>query len=411
MAKDKSHSILILYHFYKPDDVISAIHFADLAEGLAKRNWNVSVFTSNRLCRKPDETITIRQETINKVKVIRHSRPGLDQSKNISRLINSVYISTKWLISIIFSKNYDIILLGTDPQMGYFIVPFIKLFKPKTKIAMWAFDLYPEIIEQMGMAKWAKVLIKSLLTPWTRLCFRYIDMVADLGECMKKRLLRYKSKASRPTLVPWAISEPGTMMEPDQEIRKKLFGDAKIGILYSGTIGHAHQFEEFIALARELRAREASVSFCFAGRGNGYQQLQDMILDSDTNISFAGFADEKELALRLTAADIHLISLKEGWEGLVVPSKFFGSLAAGRPLIYAGTPKSAIRKWIAEFNIGYYLDSSNIKAIADNICVLEDKSDRLKEIQTRTFNTWQANFAREKVIDSFDNELSKILER
>ena len=30
------------------------------------------------------------------------------------------------------------------------------------------------------------------------------------------------------------------------------------------------------------------------------------------------------------------MSLGDKWEGLAVPSKFFGSLAVGRPVIYAG---------------------------------------------------------------------------
>ena len=411
MKENKRNSILIMYHFYKPDDVISAHLFTELAEGLAQKGWDVTVYTSNRYCTRPNETITEKQETINNVKIIRFSRWGLNQGKNISRLINSAIISTKWLINILFAKNYDIILMGTDPQLGYFIMPYIRLFKPKTKLAVWEFDLYPEILGQMRLPAAVRLCIKLIIEPWARLSFSCLDIIADLGSCMKKRLAKYKSKASRPTLIPWAISEPNEILEPDAEVREKLFGDAKIGILYSGTIGHAHEFEDFIALARELRSRKAPISFCFAGRGNKYAQLINMVREEDTNITIAGFADETELALRLTAADMHMISLKQGWEGLVVPSKFFGSLATGRPLIYAGTPDSAIKEWIETYEIGFYLDSSNIKEIADKLCVYIETPDSLPDLQKRTFGTWQQHFAREIILDKFEDELSKVIER
>ncbi len=408
MPDKNSRSILILYHFYPPDDVISARHFADLAEGLAKRGWDVTVYTSNRYCRNANETISPRHDTINNVRVVRHSRAGLNQSRNISRLLNSATISCKWLISILFSRHYDVVLFGTDPQFGYYIAPVVKLFKRKSKTAIWAFDLYPEIIGQMNGGKFSRMAV-SILKPWTGISYRSMDFIADLGSCMRERIAKYKSNGRQATLIPWAISEPGERFEPEKEIRHKLFGDRKLAILYSGTIGKAHKFEEFIELARELRRRGSDVGFCFAGRGNSYQQLRDMVSSEDTNISFAGFADEKELELRLSAADMHMISLREGWEGLVVPSKFFGSLAAGRPLLYAGASDSAIKEWLERFDIGYYLDSSRISELADKLDDLSKNPEQLNELQARTFTAWQENFTREYIIEQFDRELSKLL--
>ena len=409
MPKQQTQRILILYHFYKPDDVISARHFSDLAEGLAKRDWDVTVLTSNRYCRAKNDEITPKCETINGVKVIRMSRPPFDQGKNISRMINSAWISSKWLIKILFSKRYDIILMGTDPQLGYFILPWIKLFKPKTKTALWAFDLYPEIITKIDPLPLAIKVFNKAISPLVNLSYKSMDFIADLGSCMRQRIMAHDTKAAFATLIPWAISEPGKIIPPNKEIRHKLFGKSKLTILYSGTIGQAHTFIEFIQLARELRTRKADISICFAGRGNRYKQLREMVTPDDTNISFAGFADEKELPLRLTAADMHLISLKEGWEGLVVPSKFFGSIAAGRPLIYAGTPNSVIKKWIEKHKIGFYLDSSNIKTVADSIIKLSKDPAALNSLQKQTFKTWQDNFSQESILDKFDLELGKLI--
>ena len=77
----------------------------------------------------------------------------------------------------------------------------------------------------------------------------------------------------------------------------------------------------------------------------------------------AGFASESELAARLAAADFHLIALRTGWEGIVVPSKFFGALAMGRPVIYAGAPQSNITQWIQEHRLGHILDENIIATL------------------------------------------------
>ena len=96
-------------------------------------------------------------------------------------------------------------------------------------------------------------------------------------------------------------------------------------------------------------------------------QLKSEVGDADANIRFAGFADESELMLRLTAADIHLVSLRDDWTGTVVPSKFFGAIAVGRPVLFAGSPDSAIAKWITEFEIGWVLDDSADDRVANQL--------------------------------------------
>jgi glycosyltransferase involved in cell wall biosynthesis len=164
--------------------------------------------------------------------------------------------------------------------------------------------------------------------------------------------------------------------------------------LYSGTIGKAHRFEEFILLARMLRERKPSVSFCFAGRGNCYTGLQNMVTEEDRNISFAGFIEEVKLPLRLAAADMHMISLRQGWEGIVVPSKFFGSLASGRPLLYCGTPDSCIAELIQEQDWGFIVKVDIVKDVADILEELSCDHKKLQYLQERCFAFYKTQFAK-----------------
>jgi hypothetical protein len=188
--------------------------------------------------------------------------------------------------------------------------------------------------------------------PWA---YRSVNDVVDIGGCMRERLQKYKNNARYSTLTPWALAETAELPQADPEIREKLFGKAKIGLLYSGTVGYAHDLKPFIELARKCRAAGIDAAFCFAGYGNQYKIQTAEITEEDTNIRLAGFASEEELEKRLSAADIHMVSLRPGWEGIVVPSKFFGSLAIGRPALFSGPENSDIAQWCKEYGIGFTL--------------------------------------------------------
>jgi glycosyltransferase involved in cell wall biosynthesis len=389
---------VVLYHYYYPDDVVSAQHFTDFAEGLSISGWEVQVFTSNRYCRKKG-SINPRFEQYRGVYIRRFNRPALFQSKHIGRLINSFYLSILWFFALLFVRT-DVIVFGTDPQFSFYIIPLLSFFRPDLRFVIWGFDLYPEAVIADGIR--LPKLIKSMLSWWAGVSYRCCDLLVDIGSCMRNRFMLYQPKAKYETIVPWALNEPANLMEPDNNIRHELFDDARIGILYSGTIGKAHQFEEFILLARELRRRNASVAFCFAGRGNCYQELRNMIGSEDTNIRFAGFIDEKLLSLRLAAADIHMISLRHGWEGIVVPSKFFGSLAAGRPLLYCGARNSCLAELIQREGLGFVIEMNTIIAIANLLEEFSYNKNSIYQMQKQAFQFYNAHFSKKLQLEKWN---------
>jgi glycosyltransferase involved in cell wall biosynthesis len=197
--------------------------------------------------------------------------------------------------------------------------------------------------------------------------------------------------------------------EADAETRKKLFGEARLAILYSGNFGRAHSCEEFFRLARLLRGEE--IHFTFSVRGNAVEALHRAVRPDDTNISFRGFASEADLPKQLAAADIHLASLKENWAGLVVPSKFFGNLAAGRPVIFAGPRKTSIARWIEEHGVGWVLDSQSLPGVAQALRELAKTRERLEETQRRCHAVYQSHFSKQVVMNRWDQELRSLLSK
>jgi hypothetical protein len=195
---------VILYHYYYPDDVVSARHFTDFAEGLRSYGWDVQVFTSNRFCRK-EGIIKQKNEIYNGVHIKRFNHPAFSQSKNLGRMFNSFSLSFKWFFALLTIKT-DVVIFGTDPQFLFFVIPFLSFFRPDLHLAIWGFDLYPEAIFADGI-KIPKI-VKKILVWWAGISYRRCGLLVDIGTCMRKRFLAYQAKAKYETIVPWALDEP-----------------------------------------------------------------------------------------------------------------------------------------------------------------------------------------------------------
>ena len=404
----KPPSIIILYHFFYPDDVVSARHFSQFAEELRKRNWDVTVLTSNRFCRYPKRKIDKKFEVWQGIKIFRIYRPGWNQANRYLRLANSLWMIIGWFFKLLSIPRADVIVIGSDPPFSAILFPPLHFFRRAKVFAHWCFDLFPEatIVERESkVSKWLGERVKFFM----RFAYRYLDLIVDLGSCMRKRLSFYRYNAQSITLVPWALVEADQIQGIDVNARRELFSDAKLALLYSGNMGKAHSFSLFIKLARILRDKKPKIVINFACRGNKVDELKKAVNPSDKNIRFADFADESHLKERLSSADIHLLSMMPGWEGVVVPSKFFGSLAVGRPVLYAGPEGSAIVDWIRKFKVGLVLTDNNINEIADELLNIANNPDILDVWKKNAFESYQENFSKSYVMDQWDKVLKEIL--
>jgi glycosyltransferase involved in cell wall biosynthesis len=268
--------------------------------------------------------------------------------------------------------------------------------------------LYPEapVADHLLRSESAFVrFLRGLL----RRAYAACDLIADLGPCMRARLSDYGHRARTVTLAPWALSEPAANNRPDPNVRAKLFGDARLAILYSGNFGRAHSYADLLTLARRLR--DGGVHFCFAVRGNRADELRDAVRPDDSNVSFSGFTPEAELRAHLAAADVHVASLRPEWTGVVVPSKFFGSLAAGRPVLFAGAADSAIAMWIRQYGVGWVLGPNTVEVTADQLLRLAQSRSELQRMQDHCQAVYREHFARRRIMDAWDRELRLLLRR
>jgi len=199
--------------------------------------------------------------------------------------------------------------------------------------------------------------------------------------------------------------EPDTPAPVDPAERRLLFGEATVGLLYSGSFGLAHSWQGIPELAKILAPRGGKI--VFSVQGNAVAELRSAMQEAQAPVDFVPFAPNNLLGTRLSAADVHIVSLRESWTGTVVPSKFFGALAIGRPVLFLGSPESALARWIEEFQVGWILTVETLDAVADDLV----RSLR-PEFRARLFKhchaVYREKFSREQALNRWSGRLQSL---
>jgi glycosyltransferase involved in cell wall biosynthesis len=147
----------------------------------------------------------------------------------------------------------------------------------------------------------------------------------------------------------WASGEEIRPLAPALNPLRREWGlDGKFVVGYSGNMGRAHDFSSLIAAARQLAARR-DIVFLLIGGGKQRPELEAAVQAQRlTNVMFRPFQSRDALGHSLTVPDCHIVSLRSALEGLIVPSKLYSSLAAGRPVIFLGAPDGEVGRLLTE---------------------------------------------------------------
>ena len=389
-----------------PDDVVSAREFSELGAGLVERGWRVTAMPCNRDWRGREAPYAARASWQG-VHFRRLWRPPGSQRTGRGRFFNSVWMCLAWcLVALRRRVRPDVVIVGTDPVMSVCTAWVWRLCQPKVRIAHWCFDVYPEAAVAHGILR-ERGLFARFLAHVAGKGYAACHLIADIGPCMRKRLERYGSQATRITLVPWALAEPDTPVPVDAEERRNLFEAAPLALLYSGSFGRAHVAEQTLRLAAALRQEGARL--VFSVRGHEVERLRALAGDDALAPRFAAFAPLEVLPRRLGAADIHVVTLHPAWTGLVLPSKFFGALACGRPVLFEGDPGSGISQWIEEHQVGWVLTPERFDSVLAALRELASHPERLAALRTRCHAVYRRVFSRRATVAQWDVALRSLL--
>ena len=252
--------------------------------------------------------------------------PRLDMKKRLANYLSYVAL----VIPRALFVQCDAVMAMTDPPFQGIVGAIVAQLKGRPYVYNIR-DMYPDmavggaIVEPGRLAR-----IWETLHRWA---LRRAERVIVLGEDMRARIVGKGVDPARVTIV-----RDGTEMLPqnallpaaDPEVIRTIRGSFSFVLVHAGNLGFYGAWNTLVAAARSL-AKEG-VGLVFVGDGAQRSQIEAAAAGSG-NIRFLDFFPASKISSVLAAADAHVITVKRGLEGVVVPSKMYGILAAGKPIV------------------------------------------------------------------------------
>ena len=340
-------SILFINRVYPPEEGATGRVLEHLCRGFVAAGWTVSVLVTAGS--GENAGLSIRDG----VSILRMGGAFSKKTLLLRALGYSLMIPA-FLLKALSLPRLDVVVTMTDPPMLLVIGPLIRLFKG-SRLIHWAQDLYPEVAEELGVFPKGGLVAKAL-TLLSSLAMKSHDRTVALGRCMRKRLLARGIKDEQIQLIANTGVEQEIAEVPRERngFRDRLgLGDGFI-IEYSGNMGRAHEFETVLEAASKLeQSGESEILFLFVGTGPMELWLKEEVsLRGLQNVRFLPSQPAENLGESLAAADLHLVTMHQGMEGLVVPSKFYGVMVSARPCLFVGPADSEVAQVITELGVG-----------------------------------------------------------
>lgn len=321
--------ILLLNLYYPPDTSATANMAKIVVDALAAKH-EVTIL-GGRPSYDPTERRPWRfyqTEKSGNVRIIRVGStdyPRLQMKKRVFNYLSYVVLAVPRALLL----PCDVILAMTDPPFEGIVGALVAMLKNKPYVYNIR-DLYPD------MAVGGSIVQPGLLARiWEKLhraALKRTTKVIVLGDDMRNRILAKGVQPDRVVVVRDGaeISAAGAQISLDPSVIDAIRQQFKFVLLHAGNLGFYGAWETLLQGARTLAAD--GVGLVFVGDGAQRQKLESAC-SGIPNVRFLPFFPASKIPSVLAAPDAHLITVKRGLEGVVVPSKMFGILAAGKPII------------------------------------------------------------------------------
>jgi glycosyltransferase involved in cell wall biosynthesis len=369
--------ILLLNEYFPPDTSATAKMAELVVETLSARH-DVVV-----LCGRPSYDPSERhpwylrrREARGKVTVERFGSTTYPRFRMRHRLAN--YLSYLALaIPRVLLLRADLVLAMTDPPVAGIAGAFVAMLKRRPFVYNIR-DLYPD------MALGGRIVRPSLFTAfWEKLhgwALRRADRVIVLGEDMRDLILCKGVAPARVAIVRDGAPVPASVPSADNPVSKEIRGGFSFVALHAGNLGFYGAWATLLGAARRLPAKD--IAIVFVGEGANKVALQAAARDCP-NVRFEPFRPAEDIPHVLAAGDVHIITVRRGLEGVVVPSKLYGVLAAGRPVLAVAPEQSDVARIVRRVGCGLVADPDDPTAVAAALLEFRRDPSRLAAMGAR----------------------------
>lgn len=368
--------IVLLNQFFHPDSAATAQLLTDVAVEFAELDGvTVTVLAAgssyaSAACASSGAESVGSSELLQGMKVIRTAGAGFSRGR-VSRVLS--YLGYLWgaLIEGRRIPAPDVVMTLTTPPLLGLMGMWIKR---DARHLIWEMDVYPDVACALDYLRPNRLLSWLLDLPRHR-----ATGIIALGECMRERLLGHGIDPSKIHVIEnWADGEqirPLPMPSPDGDLR----------ILYSGNMGLAHDYQTLLDVIPATRR----VQFTFAGGGAHQAKFGGL-----PNTMLRPYSSLEALGQHLGDCHIGLVTQVPATLGCVVPSKSYGLMAAGRPILFIGPRQSTVARNIEKFKCGWNFECGDSAGVVALLSHLQVHREEIEEAGRNARVAFEANFDR-----------------
>ena len=401
--------ILILNQFYRPDVAATGQLAADLAEGLARAGHEVHVLCSRRSYDGSGDKYPSKQ-LADGVHIHRVGASGFGRGGIIRRLSDYVSFFALAALKALFLGRFDVCVALTTPPFVGLIGVLLRSLRG-TSLVLWTMDLYPQICVAYGVLR-ERGLVHRLLSRISGGIYRRALLIVSLGEVMAERLIAAGAVRERITTIDnWV---PGEVVRPrrfgESALRREWGLDGKVTLLYSGNLGLGHELETVMYALKKL-GDVGHLRIVFVGNGRRRKWLERLAEELGLDcVEFHRPVALEQLSDLLAAGDVHLVSQRPGTQGLIVPSKLYGVLAAGRPTLFVGPEDCEVGRVLRRSGAGMVVRPGDVDDVAEGLKTFIWYPHFRRTMGMRAARNYAENFGMDKsvsrIIRAMESSLS-----
>ncbi len=400
--------VLLINQVYYPDHAATAQHADDLARHLVRAGHEVHVIASRSIYGSKGATLA-KYEEVDGVKVHRVGRSLFGKAGILARAADFAVFYVLAMLKALTIRRCDVSVCFTTPPFISLVGWVLRTIRG-TKFVYWVMDMYPDVPVVCGVMK-ERALSTRFFEAVDRFCLKRADRVVVLGRCMRERVL---AKGADPAKVEhigvWSDqSEVKPIAREGNEYTERWGLEDKFVVMYSGNFGLAHDVRTMLEAAERLRADER-FRFLFVGGGKKKAEVERFVEERGLmNAVVDGYQPREKLDQSLSCADVHLATMIPGAEGVIVPCKLFGIMAAGRATVFIGSPKSELARVLDEHGCGVVVEPGDVDGLVAALKSMADEPERVDEMGNRARTALSDAYSRERACEQWRELLEVVV--
>lgn len=400
-------SILFLNRSFYPDVESTGQLLTELCEELA-HDFEVHVVCGNPLYRTVQNKSLIQKSDYKNITIWRVNNTRFSKKHILLRIFNLSSYFILCFFKVMGFKRVSCVVSETDPPL-LGIIAYIYSRLRKVPFVYYVQDLFPNvgIINQ----KLTHPFIITLLKRANKFLYNHAEQIIVPGRDMKNRLSKENHiPLSKIKVVEnWADPREIYPVKPDKNtFLNENFDRDKFIVMYSGNIGLSQDLENVI-YAADLLKEAHDILFVLIGEGAYKKKLIDLSLSLGLkNVRFLTYQDKKDLKITLGAAHIHLVPMKKGMGGIIVPSKVYGIMAAGKPYIAALDKGSEIHRLTEEFNCGIHVEPSDVQELKNGVAWVYHHQTEIEKMGQKGRRALKKYYSREVCTQKFKGVIERV---